>query len=275
MKRRLIGAALSLSILLGLGLSVAPFSPAQQVVRRPIAAAQGFVPSDIASLDWWLIGDNATISGVPEFDWPDSSSANLPYGQNTSSREPTLTTIGTHQAVQFASGQCAVADPTQRTLGSTNTLIIVATKSSSAGYLIAGTEAGNHGSPAFISGFNNGGIKDFEYYNDFGGGGIERATFAASTDTALHILTITRTDDSGNYQMYFDGAVGPSNAVCTGCDWSGLSFRAIGAQTTTCVGSSTSAIAETLHFSAILNTAQLNNVHTYLGTKYSISVTLN
>jgi hypothetical protein len=233
----------------------------------------GFVPTDIASLDLWLNGDNATLSGVPEFDWP-SSVGVFNYGQNTVDRQPSLVTVNGHQVVQFGTNKCLVQDGGSFAYSIANTLICVCSKSTAADYILRGGPANSgEGGPAFISRFNPGsGAKDFEYF--FQSGGHERATIAASTDTNLHILTITRTDGTGNYNLYFDGAPLTPIAVDNRDDWNGRELSRIGAFT---AGSSAydGKIGDILHCTAVLTTAQLNDLHSYLGNKYGISVTLN
>lgn len=237
---------------------------------KPSGAGGGFSPLSVAGLDLWLRGDTSTISGVPEFDAPDSSGANRSYGQNTIANQPTLVSgPNGHQLIRFGSNKFLVADPTARTFAVANTLIVICTKSSAADYIVSGSELGSHGSPAFISGFNNSGIKDFEYYNDFGGGNIERATFAASSDTNLHILILQRTDDTGNYVGYFDGGVAKfSNAVNNNCDWNGLSLSRIGRQQSAVSSNYTGDIADILHWPNIVSKADLNLLGGYFAAAY-------
>jgi len=250
----------------------------QQALLMVSGAGGGFTPLSIAGLDLWLQGDTSTINGVPEFDAPDGSGANRPYGQNTSANEPTLVSgPNGHQLIRFGSNKFLVPDPTARSFGVANTMVVVCSKTTGASgdYIISGNELGNHGSPAFISKFDPGsGVKDFEYYNDFGGGNIERATFAASTDTNLHILILTRTDNTGNYVGYFDGgAAAFSNAVNVNTDWSGISLTRIGRQHSASSSNYTGDIAEILHWPSIVSKADLNLLGTYLGSKYSITWT--
>lgn len=232
------------------------------------AAGGGFSPLDISGLDLWLRGNTSTISGVPEFDAPDSSPANRPYGQNTAANEPSLVAgPGGTQLIRFGSGKFLVPDPTSRTFAVANTMVAVCTKSSSPDYVISGTEAGLHGSPAFISGFNPG-VADFEYYNDFGGGNVERATFAASTDTNLHILICTRTDDTGNYSLYFDGGSPVTGAVNNNCDWSGLALSRIGRQHSAGSSNYTGDVGDILHWPIIVSKADLNLLGAFFASLY-------
>lgn len=232
--------------------------------------AGGWSPLSISGLDLWLRGRTASISGVPEFDAPDSSPANLPYGQNTALNQPTLVTgVDGHQLIRFGSNKFLLPDPTSRTFAVANTMVVVCTKSSSPDYIISGTEAGLHGSPAIISGFNNSGVKDFEYYNDFGGGNIERATFAASTDSNLHILIVTRTDSVGNVDGYFDGGVPAfSIPVNSSCNWNGLALSRLGRQHSAGSSNYTGDFGEGLHWPSIASKADLNLLGGYLATEY-------
>jgi hypothetical protein len=246
------------------------------LIRSPYPSGPAaFSPLDVSGIDWWPVADDATIDGVPQFDWPDRSPANRQYGQNTAANEPTLVSgPNGHQLVQLGVNKWLVPDPTSRTLAVANTLIAVASKSTVNSYLISGTEAGIHGSPAIISGFNNSGVKDFEYYNDFGGGNIERAAFAASTDSNLHILIITRTDNTGNVVGYFDGGSPAFTIpVNNNCDWNGLAFSRIGSQHTASSTNYTGKAGQFLHWPSIVSKADLNLLGTYLGTYYSIAWT--
>lgn len=237
------------------------------LIRSPYpVTGGGFSPLSVAGLDLWLRGRTASISGVPEFDAPDSSPANLDYGQNTAVNQPTLVTgVDGHQLIRFGLNKFLVADPTALSFGPTNTMIVICSKSSAADYIFSGNEAGAHGSPAFISGFAG----DFEYYNDFGGGNIERATFAASTDSNLHILILTRTDNTGNAVGYFDGGAPVfSIAVNNNCDWNGLVLSRFGRQFGASSSNYTGDLAEGLHWPSIVSKADLNLLGGYFATEY-------
>jgi len=154
--------------------------------------------SFLAGLDWFLLADN--ISGNdndPVVDWFDVSGANKHYGQNTSTNQPTLkkNIYNGHASVEFATNDKLLPDPNPRADTAQNTLIVVCTPSSTSNSYIFGGNGGD-GNPSFISGF---GGKAFEYFNT----NSERATFAASA-SGLHVLTITRTDSTGNVVGYFD-----------------------------------------------------------------------
>jgi hypothetical protein len=178
--------------------------------------------SYLAGLDWDLDAD--TISGNDGdavVDWFDSSGAAKHYGQDTGASQPTLkkTLYNGHSAVRFATNDKLVADPNPAGFGSASTLIIVCTPSSTTNsYILGGS--GSEGIPAIISGFAS---KAFEYYNTAG----ERQTFAASA-SGLHVLTLTRTDDSGNVIGYYDGTQVFSVAVNGSLDWTGLQITEIG-----------------------------------------------
>jgi hypothetical protein len=233
------------------------------------AGAGGFSPLSVSGLDWWLRGRTASINGTPEFDAPDSSPANLDYGQNTAANEPTLI-VGPdgHQLIRFGSGKFLVADPTARSFAVANTMMVICTKSSAADYIFSGSEAGAHGSPSFISGFNPG-VADIEYYNDFGGGNIERATFVASADTNLHILICTRTDDTGNAVGYFDGGSPAFTvAVNNNCDWNGLVLSRVGRQFGASSSNYTGDLAEILHWPNVVSKADLNLLGPYFASEY-------
>lgn len=225
-------------------------------------AGGGFVPTDIASLDWWLTAESLALSdGAAVVDWLDSSPAGRHYGQNTVASQPIYKIVNGRGAVRFNSDRLIGPDPTARTYTTANTLIIVCSPSSGQGYILVGS--GSQGTPAIISAFSG---KAFEYFNT----SSERATFA-TTASGFHILTITRTDDVGNYVGYFDGTQVFSGAVNTSLDWSGKSINQIGRFIS---GSDnyTGDVAQALHFNAILTSAELNNVHSYLGTLYGITV---
>jgi len=178
--------------------------------------------SFLAGLDWDM--DPDMISGNdndPVVDWFDVSGADKHYGQNTGTAQPTLkkNAYNGHACVRFATNDFLTQDPNPRTHSATNTLILVCTPGSGTEYILGGN--GGEGGVAIITQF--GGI-DFEYFYTSGG---ERATFASSAP-GLHILTIARTDDTGNYKLYFDGTEVVSNAVNTSNDWNGNAIIDIG-----------------------------------------------
>lgn len=148
-----------------------------------------------------------------------------------------------------------------------NTLICVCTPSSAAEYILRGSAA--EGRPGFLSGFNPGaGVANFEYWNRNSGTG-ERATFSVSA-TGLHILTVTRTDDTGTADGYFDGTAVFNAAVVTTRDWNTNNISIIGAFT---AGSSAydGDIVEILHWPSVLSSGNLTLVHNYLKAKYGIA----
>lgn len=185
--------------------------------------------SYLAGYDWDI--DPSAITGAdgdPVVDAPDVSGAGKHYGQNTTARQPIIkrALYNGRDAIRFSTNRCLVPDPSGRDWGTANTLICICTRSSAADYIIKGTQSG--GGPALISKFNPGsGIKDFEYFN---GNGLERGTFAASA-SGLHILTVTHTDDTGNYKLYFDDTGLTPSAVNGAADWNGHSCSIIGAFT--------------------------------------------
>lgn len=229
-----------------------------------------FDPSTyLSNLDWQLDADSiAQADGSAVVDWLDSSASAKHYGQNTSARQPTLKTnlYNGHNAVRFGTNKCLVPDPNAYVYGTANTLVCVCTRSSAAEYILKGN--GGEGGPALISKFNPGsGVKDFEYF--FASSGHERGTLAASA-SGLHIATITKTDDTGNYIGYFDGTQVFSTAINTNDDWNGRQAAIIGAFT---AGSSAydGDICLILHFNANhAGTGGLTNLHNALKSRFSI-----
>lgn len=198
-------------------------------------------------------------------DWLDISGAAKHYGQNTGTRQPTLKVnlYNGHRAVRFGTNKCLIPDPNPRTYGAANTLICVCTPSTNTDqYILRGTQTG--GGPAFISLFLS---RAFEYFD---GNGLERGTFATSA-SGLHILTVTHTDDSGNYILYYDGVQVVSSAVSGSADWNTHNCSIIGALT---AGSSNynGDIAYIIHFNANhAGTAGLTNLHNALKSRFGIS----
>lgn len=163
--------------------------------------------------------------------------------------------------VRFATNDKLGPNPS-RDFGSTNTLIVVCTPSSTANsYIFGGGHGG--GTPAFISGFSS---LAFEYYNGSG----ERATFAAST-SGFHILTLTRSN-SGTADGYFDGVSAFSIAIDGGNNWNGSEVSEIGANG---AGGGddfyNGDIAEILHWPSVLSGGNLTLIHNYLKSKYGIA----
>lgn len=219
----------------------------------------GFQPDDEATLDFWLKADSLILSdNDPVADWPDQSPSGLNYGQNTSGAQPKFKTniVNGKPVVRFDGGDQLNSDPTSLPWTTANTIIWCGTPSSTSAYLFAEV--------AFISGFAG---KAFEYF--WPASGAERATFAV-TASGFHILTLTRTNGTGNYVGYLDGLQVFSNPVVA-ADWNGSGLQTIGSRT----GSSfTGDMCEMIHCSSVLNSTGLNNMHTYLGDKYNISITL-
>ncbi len=217
-----------------------------------------FTPTDEPSLDFWLKADSLALSdGDPVAVWEDQSLSGLDYGQSNATNKPTFKTaiVNGQPVVRFATNDRLVALTSALTWPTANTLIWVGTPSSTAAYLFSEV--------AFISGF---GGKAFEYFWD--ASGVERRTFAVSA-SGFHILTLTRTNGTGNYVGYIDGAEQFSVAV-TGPDWA-FGLGLIGDRTGEFFNGD---MAEMIHCSSILNSTALNNMHTYLGDKYGISITL-
>lgn len=243
----------------------------QQAMLMYGAAAVGgaFLPTDEATLDWWLTADSLILSdNDPVVDWLDSSPAGKHYGMNTVAKQPTYKTniLNGRPVVRFAAGDALGADPSARTHSVANTMILVCTPSSTTNSYIFGG-SGGAGTPAFISGFAS---KSFEYFNGSG----ERATFAAST-SGFHILTVTRTDSSGNVVGYLDGAQVFSIAVDPSVDWNGKQVSEIG--TNGAAGGEdpyNGDLPQILHCSSVLDATGLNNMHTYLSDEYNIPITL-
>lgn len=224
--------------------------------------------SYLSDLDWDMDADN--ISGVdndPVVDWLDLSSGAKHYGQNTAANQPVLkkNIVNGHAVVRFATNDKLVADPNPRTFGTANTLIIVCTPTSTgSAYILGGS--GGEGGPAIISGFAS---KAFEYFYVSGG---ERATFA-TTASGFHILTITRTDDVGNYILYYDGVQVSSTAVNTANDWNTQSVVEIGANGNAAGDDYFNGdIAYIIHFNANhAGAAGLTNLHNDLKTRFGIA----
>lgn len=191
--------------------------------------------------------------------WEDSSSAGLDYGQTSAGNKPTykVDIVNNHEVVRFATDDSLTGSPTNRTLSAANTLVAVCTPDSGSGYIISGNLTG--GCPAFISGFNNGGVKAFEYFH---GNGTERLVFASSA-SGFHILTVTRTDDSGNVVGYFDGTQVFSQAVIT-TDWNTVPITRIGTINGAASDFFDGDVAELIHYSRVLNSTELTNLHNYL-----------
>lgn len=238
----------------------------QQVMLGIGSSVPGFSPNDVANLDWWMDGDNASINGVPEFDWPDISANAKHYGQNIVAQQPSITgaIYNGHRGVQFAAGKDLVPDTSALDFTLANTMIVVCTKSSAAEYIFRGS--GGQGGPAFISAFAS---KDFEYLFTTTAA-HERATFAASTDSNLHILTVAKTDDTGNYVGYFDGVEVFNNAIHTSDDWNPQTLTRIGALTAG-AGVYDGVIAYMLHYAQNLaGTSDLDDVHDFLLDRFLI-----
>jgi hypothetical protein len=199
--------------------------------------------SFLSGYDWDIDPEVITgADGDPVIDAFDVSGAGLHYGQNTTLRQPTIkrAIYNGHDAIRFGTNKCLVPDPTARNFGSANTLICVCTPSAAAEYILAGSSS--EGRPAFLSGF----LAAFEYWNRSSSIG-ERSTFSP-TATGLHILTLARTDDVGNYIGYYDGIEVFNVAVNTSRDWTVNSISVIGALT---AGSSqySGDIARIIHYS--------------------------
>ena len=231
--------------------------------RSRVAAGGGFSPSDIAGLDWWLEADSISGNdGDAVTDWLDISGAAKHYGQNTTSEKPVLkkNIVNGHAVVRFTTDDRLAPDPNGRTLSTANTMVLVGTPTTtSSSYIFAGDQS--QGIPAFISGFSS---KSFEYFNP----GSERATFAAST-SGFHILTVTRTDDTGNAVGYLDGTQVFSIAVSTSSDWAIATIVQIGSFGG--INFYSGDIAEILHWPSVLSGADLTSLHSYLKTKYGIA----
>lgn len=236
----------------------------------PRILTEGFSPLMEPSMDWWMQAKNSSRTATPVFRWFDDSAQRSHYGKDTSNI-PTIVLVNGYTAINFQSGQGAdevdIFNPCSFTAA--NTMFAVVTKTTGGSEYYWNGNNGQ-GGPAFITGFSS---KDFEYFTHSSG---ERATFAASADSNPHILALTRTDGSGNYTGYFDGAQVFSNAIVnnSNANWNGNKVAHIGAFA---IGSGTANIniLELIHCSSVLGTGQLNNFHWYFNRKYRIPVTYN
>ena len=230
-----------------------------------------WTPRQLPGIRVWWSGADATINATPQFDWPNRVGGSFNYGQNTSANEPTLTTVNGQQVITFASTQFLVVDPNTynyngASTGPSHTIICVLTKSSVAQYAFSGNSG--EGGPAIISHFNPGsGVKDFEYFYN----SSERGTIAASTDTNLHIIALTRTDDVGNTLGYFDDPFTSvmSVAVNTGRDWTDKQIVRFGNYS----GASLSyngSMADFIHCNGILDPINMWRAFTYFKSLYAI-----
>lgn len=221
----------------------------------PSGAGGPFTPLSEPTLDFWLTADVLSLSvNDPVVDFPDHFGLN--YGQNTGANQPKYKIIGGKPAVEFDGNDQLNADPASLVWTPANTLIWCGSPSSTAAYLFAEV--------AFISGF---GGKAFEYF--WPSSGTERRTFA-TTASGDHILTLTRTNGTGNYVGYYDGLQMFSIPVA-GPDWNGSGLQSIGNRT----GSGfTGYMRQMMHCFSVLDADGLNNMHTYLSDEYGISITL-
>lgn len=223
----------------------------------PTAGGGGFTPLDEPTLDFWLTANSLALSvNDPVVDWTDISPSGLNYGQNSAGAQPKYKIIGGKPAVEFDGNDRLLSDPTSLSWTTANTLIWCGSPSSTSAYLFAEV--------AFISGF---GGKAFEYF--WPSSGAERETFA-STATGDHILTLTRTNGTGNFVGYFDG-LEVFNEPLAGPDWNGSGLQVIGERTGSFF---TGWQRQMMHCSSVLSSSRLNDMHTYLGDEYGISITL-
>lgn len=236
-------------------------------------------PPTEASWDLWLRPDQeiftdsgATTPAVADgdriFHWRNVKNTGHQWTQLALGVRPTLRTnvVNGNPVVRF------VAASSERLTGnagfafsSANTFFIVTIKSGvTDSYVVSGD--GGEGGPAIISRFSS---KDFEYFFDSSG---ERGTFAASTDTNFHVLMVRRTDDSGNYELGFDGPIVVSSAVSGGNDWNGRKIS----QLATYVGGGnfyTGDIAEIINCNSSLSNSKANEFLDYFSASYGISIT--
>lgn len=198
------------------------------LIRSPYPSGVGssFNPgSYLAGYDFDINPEAVTgADGDPVVDAPDVSGGGWHYGQNTTLRQPTIKRgiYNGHDAIRFGVDKCLVPDPTAYVFGPHNTFVCICTPSVAAEYIVRGN--GGEGGPAIISGF----AAAFEYF--YASGAHERATFASSASGA-HILTICRSDDTGNYTLYFNQTQLTPVAVNTNDDWDVRSLDTIGAFT--------------------------------------------
>lgn len=225
-----------------------------------------FHPSDLGGYDWDLDADAiAGNDGDLVLQLPDVSGAGIDFGQATSGVRPTLKTAlyNGHNAVRFAAGKALVPDPTERTLAAANTLVCVCTPSTVAAYILKGN--GGQGGPAFITEF--GGV-NFEYFFTTTAG-HERATFSASA-TGLHVLTLCKTDNTGNYIGYLDGVEVFNNPIHADDDWGVRTINRIGQNQDTTL-TYDGDIARILHYSVNhASTSGLDDLHGYLLDRFGI-----
>ena len=147
----------------------------------------------------WLDGADKsiiTLNGSDVSQWGDKSGNGHHATQGTAALQPAYSSLNGRNVITFDGSNFLNIS---HTYGATATWFLVATKSTSADYLMCSNVGG--GAPYFVSKFNPGsGVKDFE-------GAVlgYRGIFATTATAGLHLLNMT-SDDNDKVIGYYDGS---------------------------------------------------------------------
>ncbi len=160
------------------------------------------------------------------------------------------------------------------TYGSDTTWFLVAEETAVGGiandYIVGGS--GGAASPAFITGFNNGGRQDYEFFLSGG----YRLILKTVASAGLHIVAITHRDESsfgandGVGTGYFDGAqvatANPGSAIVSGLSLTALGSNGVGGDFYQ------GRLAEFLIYDRILPLPSIDRIHRYLANQWNITI---
>ena len=177
----------------------------------------------------------------------------------------------TKQGLLF-SGSQVLSNSTGAELSNEMTMFFVTTKSSNnQTYIISGFEGSTGNKYDVISQYDPGdGIKDLEVF----GSGLERSTFAASTDDNVHILTYNVSNNNSFQIGRFDGTE-VFNYNSNSANLSSTTLKYIGCNDGDGPGWFSGTISELLIYDRALDDCEIAEVENYLADKYGISLPMS
>jgi hypothetical protein len=230
-------------------------------------------PSPAASPSIWIYGNNMATpqptnnANIPA--WRDPATPSISYDNLTILNQPIYVASGANNAniARFDGtndilvASVGVASPANMTL-----FMVLTPSSTSQSYAFSSKVLGGN-APAIICNYDPGsGLKQFEWFN----GGSERFTLKASgANAGLNIITITRVNNGGAFNSWFNGASASSGTASTNTIGNILNNLGNSDANLAPYGGD---IAEVIIYNRILTGQERVDTNRYLSNKYTIAI---
>lgn len=233
------------------------------ILPRRLGSA-AFAPTDIAGLQLWLKADSLSLSDTdPVGTWADSSGQGNDATQATAAKKPIYkANIQNGKPVVRFDGVDDVMAGALTISGTSISIFAVAARNTSADYIRIFSNENN----AYF------GAEGGNFASFYGNGAAWGVTTNHGVDAALAATTfyvLTSINDGANDNPFVNGADVGARANTMAAFADGYD---IGAQVGGVGQFWDRDIAELIVYNAALNATQRGQVHTYLGTKYNITI---